>query len=77
MNGKKRERLRQAIDYLNQSLLICTSVYEDEQDALDNCPENLNSSEQYEKMEKVIDFLDDAISSIESAAENINEAITA
>ena len=41
---------------------------------LDNMPENLQSSERYEKMEAAIDSLEAAIESIDSAKESIGEA---
>lgn len=49
------------------------SVRNEEQECLDNMPENLEGSEQYEKMEHAIDCLDDAADNLEDAVEYLEE----
>ena len=54
-------------------LLICRAA-EEEQDCLDNLPENLQSSERYEKMEEAVSLLESAAEEIESASDRIRDA---
>jgi len=52
-----------------------TTALDEEEDSLDNIPENLQTSEQYEKKEAIVDLLNDASDSIDTAIEKIGEAI--
>ncbi len=53
---------------------LVSTALEQEEDALDNMPENLQGSERYEKIETAVDLLNDASECIDSAIERINEA---
>ena len=53
---------------------LVSTALEQEEDALDNMPENLQGSERYEKIEAAVDLLNDASECIDSAIEKINEA---
>lgn len=75
MNNQRRIRLRESSSLLSKALRIINAVKDEEQDALDNFPENLQNSERYTAMEDAIDNLDDAIESIEQASESINNII--
>lgn len=74
MNNKRRGFLKDAEMYLERASRIISRVLDEEQDCLDNMPENLQASENYERMEAAIDELGDAINSIDSAKENIDSA---
>ena len=60
---------------LGSAVNLVSNALDGEEDSLDNMPENLQSSELYEKKEAVIDALNDASDSIDMAIEKINEAI--
>lgn len=60
--------------YLECASNIVSRVLDEEQDCLDNMPENLQSSEKYERMEAAIDKLEETIEQIDIAKENIDEA---
>lgn len=75
MNDKKRSVLKQAILLLGKVSDYVSQVEDDEQDALDNMPENLQSSERYEKIENAIDKLEEAINGIDEVKENIESAM--
>ena len=47
---------------------------DEEQDAYDNMPESLQSSDKGSRMTDAIDTIDEAISSIEEAQQHIDEA---
>ena len=68
MNAKRRFELKTAGDYLSKAKEIVDRVLDEEQDALDNMPENLESSPRVEKMEEAVDLL-------ESLAENLEDAV--
>lgn len=74
MNKRRRTQLTEANALLDRALDIVESVREEEQDAMDNCPENLQYSERYSMMEDAVGELEDAISSIQEAAEHIGRA---
>lgn len=75
MNKKRRERLRDAIKLIESASLIVEGARDEEQDCFDNLPENLKDYDKGLVMEEAIDFLDDAIDSIEKSVEYINKAI--
>lgn len=75
MNKQKRAVLKKALLLLENAKALIESVRDEEQDNLDNCPENLQEGERYRAMEDAIDFLEEAIGDIDSASENVNEAM--
>ena len=74
MNNKRRGLLQLAIQTLEKASDYISQALEAEQDCLDNIPENLQSSEAYEKMEAAVDNLESAIDSIDNAKESIEAA---
>lgn len=74
MNDKKRRRLIKAMSLLREAAGYVDDVKDDEDDALNNMPENLQYSDRCEKMEKAVDALESASESIESAIDSIYEA---
>ena len=75
MNKKRREQLKMAIKLLDHSSDIVNSVSDEEQNAMDNMPENLQESDRYSDMEDAVDALQDALDSIDEAVSSIQEAI--
>ena len=45
MNGKRREKLRMASEYLGFAKELIEKALDEEQDTLDNLPENLSESD--------------------------------
>lgn len=77
MNNKKRDKIiSQAIPLLNRASEIISSVLDDEQDCCDNYPENLQGSARYEAIENAIDYLEEAVSGIDSIKDNLELAIS-
>lgn len=74
MNNKRRDLLKNAIMYLDKASDMVTAASEQEQDCLDNMPENLQTSDRYERMESVVDCLEDATANIDEARSKIEEA---
>lgn len=74
INNKRRDLLKRASSLLGTASGLVSTALEQEEDALDNMPENLQGSERYEKIEAAVDLLNDASECIDSAIEKINEA---
>lgn len=66
--------LKRASALLGTASGLVSTALEQEEDALDNMPENLQGSERYENIEAAVDLLNDASECIDSAIEKINEA---
>ena len=76
MNNRRRTQiLINALPLLDRVFDIVNNVCDEEQDALDNIPENLQSGSRYEEIEEAISFLEDAMDEIEGAVSNLQEAI--
>lgn len=76
MNEVRRERLRTAVRKLSEIQLIVEAVCDKEEDCLDNYPENLQSTERFERAETAVDSLHDALENLEEAADCIQTAIS-
>ena len=74
MNESRRRVLRGVITDLNRTIHTIEGIQDEERISMENIPENLQGSENYDMMEEAIDALDDAIGSIQSATESIDEA---
>ena len=74
MNNKKRTLLKDVQALLSKSLEKLSLVLDDEESCLDNIPENLQDSDNYERMEEAVGRLESAIESIENAQDDISEA---
>ena len=75
VNERKRKSLRHALQLLSQSITLTEFVSDAEQDAIDNCPENLQGSERFEIMESTVENLNDAIEKIEEAKSYIEASM--
>lgn len=67
--------LKRASALLGTASGLVSMALEQEEDALDNMPENLQYSERHEKMESTIDLLNDASDCIDGAIEKLGEAV--
>ena len=67
--------MKQALILLERARDIVSDVEDDESDALDNMPENLQDSERCEKMQNAIDMLSCAIEHIDDACECIDRLV--
>lgn len=60
---------------LSESIRIIEHINDLEQDSIDNTPENLQNTERYERMEDIVDQLNEAVDCIGQAKDNLQEAI--
>ena len=75
MNKARRIRLREVDKMLSESIRIIEHINDLEQDSIDNTPENLQNTERYERMEDIVDQLNEAVDYIGQAKDNLQEAI--
>lgn len=75
MNDARRRQLRRAIVLINEATSIMESVCDQEEEARDNMPENLQSTDRFEAMEDAIDSLNNAAEKLEEAVESIESVM--
>lgn len=75
MNNKRRLSLRNALDMLSRAFNIIETVCNEEEDAVENYPANLQSTDTYLAMEDAVEQLNDAMENIEEAKGNIESVI--
>lgn len=76
MNKTRRKWLENIIDKLDDIKSEIESIREEEQDAYDNIPENLNDSEMATTMEENLDNLDEVLSNLEDyIIDGLNEIL--
>ena len=73
MNKVRRKELQELYDVISEAKDRLEMLH-DEEEYKDNMPENLQSSERYERAEAAADALDSAVSSLEEALDYIEEA---
>ena len=74
MNNQRRMKLKKIVKALQDVIYAIEVVKDEEEDYMNNIPENLQGSDRYSRAEEVCEYLEDAISDIESAIDNIEEA---
>lgn len=73
MNKVRRKELQELYDIISEAKERLEMLH-DEEEYKDNMPENLQSSERYEKAEAAVDALGSAVSSLEEVLDYIEEA---
>ena len=75
MNRRRREELRDVLARLDLCRTDIDRALWEEEDSRDNMPENLEYSDQYEKMDHAVDCLEDAMEDMDSLIKNLEDAI--
>lgn len=75
MDNKRRSSLKEAIQLLTRVSMMVDTVCDKEQDCVDNYPENLQSTERFERMEDAVENLNEALEKIDDAKSCIQAAI--
>jgi hypothetical protein len=76
MNKFRRASLQEAVGLLTRASGLIEMTSEQEQDAIDNLPENLQDSERAMRMEDAVEYLQEAEEKLDVASEMIGQAIT-
>lgn len=71
MNNIRRKLIKMELEKIETILSNLEYIKDDEEDAFDNMPESLQCSERGETSQDAIDSLDNAISSLEDALEEL------
>ncbi len=74
MNNPRRKQLAEISEKLSELRSMLESVKDEEEEYMGNIPENLQSSERYEKAENAVDNLDAALDSLDEAISSIESA---
>lgn len=76
MNNARRKTLGEAMDLLYRAKDILECVRDEETEAFENIPENLEGSDRYERAEEIVGYLDEAFDGLEEMLENLEEVIS-
>lgn len=74
MNNIRRKKLAKLYEEIENIKSLLEEIHEEESEAFDNIPENLEGTERYGKAEEAVDNLDSAIGSLEETLEYIEYA---
>ena len=75
MNRIRRKELSKALELLEQAKDIIEACRDEEQEAYDNLPEGIQSSDRGEMMDGYIYEMEDAMESIEGAIDTITDNV--
>ena len=73
MNNTRRKEISKISSILEDAKSRLSTVIDDEQEAFDNMPESLQGSERGCESEEAIGYLSDALDSVQSALEYLDE----
>lgn len=73
MNKERRTKISKIIERIESIKSDLESVLADEENAFENMPENLQCSMRGEESEAAIDCMEDAIETLDSAIEQLEE----
>ena len=75
MNKDRRKSIEQIVDKINEIKADLTCVRNDEEEAYDNLPEGIQSSERGDSMQEAIEAMDDADGALQEAVDFLEEII--
>lgn len=74
MNKIRRNELHKLYELISSAKEELENIRDDEDEYKENIPENMQSSERYEKAESAVYTLEEAVSYLEQAIDSIEEA---
>lgn len=75
MNKDRRKSIERIVDKINEIKADLTGVRNDEEEAYDNLPEGIQSSERGDSMQEAIEAMDDADGALQDAVDYLEEII--
>ena len=75
MNAERRAQLKKIIVTIQDCANRVERLKDDEENALDGVPENLQESDRYYGMEEAVEFLEAAGEALEEAVDNMENAV--
>ena len=76
MNAKRRKELEKLVERIQGIIADLEVLRDEEQECFDNLPESLQESERGERMEDNVSNMDAVIDSLESASDELEDAIS-
>lgn len=74
MNAARRKELDKAFSQIEEAKSIIEAVKDEEQEAFDGMPENMQQGDRGSAMESAVSNLEDAIGEMENVLANIEDA---
>lgn len=74
MNSVRRKKISKAIETLQGVGRVVSNILDEEQNVFDNTPENIQDGYKGEKIQAAISQLEDAVDNIDEAIEALQEA---
>ena len=71
MNAERRKRIRSVIYTPPKCTDTVSDILDEEEDAMNNMPENLQDSDRYTAMEDAVTYLEDAGAALDEAIQNL------
>lgn len=75
MNKARRGKIKKVIAVLEEQKAYIEEILEEEQEALENLPENLQGSQNHDELYHDCDWLRDTYESLETAIDSLTECI--
>jgi len=75
MNADRRKALARAKELLSEALALIEQARDEEQEYFDNMPDSFRDNGPGQKAEEAISGLDDAVSCVQSAEDNLENVI--
>lgn len=75
MNKARKQKIKEAIRYIDQGTVILVDVLDQETDTMNNWPENLQGTSRYEQCEDAVDGLETATSMLRDAIPYLEDIV--
>lgn len=75
MNKQRRKQVRETLGELRNCVDALETIKDEEEDALSNYPENLQTSDRYTESEEAVDALTEAVDSINEVIDSLENII--
>lgn len=75
MNRDRRKELKKTITHLDDVITEIDFLYDEESEALDNYPENLQGSDKYDALNESCEILSDAINDLNEVKDLLEELL--
>lgn len=76
MNNTRRAAIRKASKLTREAYSLIEYAHDEEDECLNNIPENLSSTSNYEKMEEYVDLLEEAMIQLDIACDAVDQILS-
>lgn len=75
MNNTRRAAIRKASKLTHEAYSLIEYAHDEEDECLNNVPENLSNTSNYERMEEYVDLLEEAMDQLETACDAVDQIL--